>query len=175
MESTFKSTIDMGRGSSSREVSKKYISYLHQLDGQQRRLKKTVDTAPAENATPEPGYLNGVKLVRKGRGQPPAEKKEQLWSTHGKKEVQGKSHTSSPDLLAFNPTPSQPRPLTADETRGRFMRKATHRFNQSSMSGSSMMVAEVEPTFRPSRAKGTNNPGMGISDKMAKTLAFTVC
>lgn len=37
----------------------------------------------------------------------------------------------------------------------------------------SAVLLQVEPTFRPSRAKGTNNPGMGISDKMAKTLAFT--
>jgi hypothetical protein len=32
---------DMGRGSSDRQVSKKYISYLHEWD---RRLKKTVHT-----------------------------------------------------------------------------------------------------------------------------------
>lgn len=49
----------------------------------------------------------------------------------------------SPNLLAFSPTPFGDRPLTADEMRGVSVRKATGRFNQSSMAGSSMMVAEV--------------------------------
>lgn len=38
--------------------------------------------------------INGVKVARKAKVAGPESQKEQLWSTHGKKEVAGKSHAA---------------------------------------------------------------------------------
>lgn len=157
---------DMSVRSSTREVTKEYISYLHTGD---RRLKKTV-TGPSDAAPPQPAFINGVRVSRKGKGLPPQDNREQLWSTHGKKEVPGKSHASDRFLLDSN-APTRQNPLTADETRARFVRKATSRFNESSLTGCGIVRNEVDTQYKPWRASGAANPGWGISLTMSQTLS----
>ncbi|KAF8073042.1 hypothetical protein HT031_000703 [Scenedesmus sp. PABB004] len=118
--------------------------------------------------------LNGVKVARKGRGAPPPSNREVLWSTHGRREVAGKSHAAVDGLLTTMPASDAGALLTGDLTRSRFVRRVTHHFNESSLAGGGALVKdEVSTERRPIRKAGEANPGWGIAEHMAKTLAFT--
>ncbi|WIA09278.1 hypothetical protein OEZ85_008686 [Tetradesmus obliquus] len=166
-----RATIDMGRGTSDRQVSKKYICYLHEWD---RRLKKTVNT-PRENSLGHPAEINGIRVTRKGKGAPPADAQEQLWATRGKREVPGRSRATNPNLLTTAPlSAEEQRMLTADEHRGHFTRRITNRFNESSLSGAGAVPTEGNHIeHRPFKGHGVNNPGWGLSDNMTKIMSHS--
>ncbi|KAF6262528.1 hypothetical protein COO60DRAFT_1495517 [Scenedesmus sp. NREL 46B-D3] len=172
---------DMSRGCSDRQVSKKYISYLHEWD---RRLKKTV-TMPGGDTPAHPADLNGVRVTRKGKGVRPADAQQQLWGTRGRQEVPGRTRAVSepeeglylrrPNLLSTAPlSAKEQRTLTSDERRVNFGRRVTNRFNESSLSGAGAVANKGSSMeHRPWRHHGVNNPGWGLSDNMTKIMSHS--
>eukprot|EP00879_Flechtneria_rotunda_P004426 GHRR01004677.1.p1 GENE.GHRR01004677.1~~GHRR01004677.1.p1 ORF type:complete len:279 (+),score=63.20 GHRR01004677.1:274-1110(+) len=167
-----RSTIDFGRNKAEKGHSKRYIAYLHEWD---RRMKKGVAGPPADFH--HVNEINGVRVLRKGKGQPPKCDMEQQWQTSGKKIVPGVSHLSCENLLELScrvtPCNEQQRPLTADESRQRFTRRVTQRHNVSSLVGAGAVVNEhVSVTFKQRRGTGAANPGRVLNAGMTKVVAF---
>eukprot|EP00775_Hariotina_reticulata_P010357 gene10357-10515_t len=113
--------------------------------------------------------LNGIKVERRGKGQPPASDQETVSPRSGRRSVPGQSYFNTTDLLDLS------RPATADGLQSlHFQRRAAATHNRSSLSGggAAVLPAKVHLQHKACRRPGTANPGRGISGEMSETLAF---